>query len=235
MALFQTTRWSLLRRAADPAPGRADAALAELCTAYRPPVLAYVRQRGHGREEAEDLAQAFFAEFLATRLYAGADERLGRFRSYLLTALTRFLMGQQRRGHALKRGGGNTAVSLEPDAFELLALAPDASPERAFELAWALGVLERAVDHLRAEAGAGRKLAMFDRLSEFLGELPDDAGYAAAAEDLGMRRNTIAVAVARLRARLRELVRDELRLTVDSDAEADAEYAVLRRVLGGDG
>ena len=58
---FQTTRWSLVRRAV----GAGDAqALATLCDAYWYPIYAYVRRSGHGPHDAEDLTQGLFARLL---------------------------------------------------------------------------------------------------------------------------------------------------------------------------
>jgi len=43
---------------------QSDRALEELCRTYWFPLYAYVRRRGHTKEDAEDLTQAFFARFL---------------------------------------------------------------------------------------------------------------------------------------------------------------------------
>jgi len=95
MSRFQTTRWSLIEAARDD-PDRSRAALEELCAAYRPPVLAYVRHSGYGRADAEDLTQSFFLRFLESGWYGRADPERGRFRSLLLTTL--------RQLHALRVG-----------------------------------------------------------------------------------------------------------------------------------
>ena len=88
MSMFSTTRWSLvLATREDDRPARD--ALAWLCTQYRAPVVAYVRRFGYPRQDAEDLAQAFFVKFLESRYHADADPARGRFRSFLLTALKR--------------------------------------------------------------------------------------------------------------------------------------------------
>ncbi len=65
-------------------------------------------------------------------------------------------------------------------------------------------MLDSALAKLRAEAEAAGKVALFDQLQEFLTERPDEADYARAASALNLRRNTLAVAVHRMRHRLRE-------------------------------
>ncbi len=85
---------------------------------------------------------------------------------------------------------------------------------------------------LEAEAAASGKAALFARLREFLTEVPEAEDYARAAADLGLRQNTVAVSVHRLRERLRDQVRAQLADTVADPAEVDDELRALRAVLG---
>lgn len=229
MGRFETTRWSVVLQARGQ-PAAARAALETLCRTYRPPVLAYVRRHVHARDAAEDLTQAFFARFLEQAWHARADPERGRFRSFLLTTLKRFLVDVHVEAAALKRGGGLWFESLDADGAP--ALAGGDSPEREFDRVWARAVLDAAFTHLRAEAEQAGKLPLFERLSEFLVEPPDALDYERAAAELGLRRNTLAVAVCRLRRRLRELVLDELTATTAGRADMDAELQALREALG---
>ena len=228
MGGFATTRWSLILEARAQSSDSREA-LAQLCSAYRAPVLAFVRMRGMSRERAEDLTQEFFEHFLTARIHQGADPARGRFRSYLLAALRHFLNDCEAAAATIKRGGQATHESLDDGE----QIASDDSPERSFERRWALTVLARASDRLRREADQAGKRALFDALQEFLLEQPSRDDYERAAESLGLRRNTVAVAVHRLRERLRELVRAELADTVTEAAEVEAELDALRQVLGG--
>jgi hypothetical protein len=93
-------------------------------------------------------------------------------------------------------------------------------------------VIATALGKLEAEARVAGKSALFDALRDYLLELPDVNEYAALAERLQLRRNTLAVAIHRLRTRLRELVQAELTDTVDSDSALATELASLRQALG---
>jgi len=62
-----------------------------LCRAYWYPLYAFVRRKGHGPHDAQDLTQAFFARLLEKNYVAQADRERGRFRTFLLAALTHFL------------------------------------------------------------------------------------------------------------------------------------------------
>lgn len=228
MGRFDTTRWSLVLRArGDPAGSRA--ALETLCRIYRPPVLAFVRSRGYPPDAAEDLTQAFFTRFLERGWYGVADPQRGRFRSFLLVVLKRFLADSARESTRVKRGGGYRFESFdEGDASDPQA---ENTPESEFERAWAHAVLGAAIARLRGEAEQAGKLPLFQHLSEFLLEPPDDADYERVAKTLNLRRNTLAVSVHRLRHRLRELVREELRETTASQDELEAELRVLRGAM----
>jgi RNA polymerase sigma factor (sigma-70 family) len=228
LSRFDTTRWSLVLKAREDAP-HAHAALEALCRSYRPPVLAYVRSRGYAADVAEDLAQGFFERFLDHAWHATAERERGRFRAYLLTMLKRYLSSSEIEARAQKRGGGVRVESLEEVHA---ASTDDETPEHTFERVWAITVLTRALARLREEAAAAGKRELFDALREFLVERPDEADYARAAEQLHLRRNTLAVAVHRLRARLRELIEDELAETTTAPNELEDELGDLRGALG---
>jgi RNA polymerase sigma factor (sigma-70 family) len=228
--MFQTTRWSLILAARNVGADQ-RAALEQLCRAYRAPVHAFLRRVVSNRDEAEDLTQAFFLTFLEQRFDADAVRERGRFRVYLLATVKHFLANAHDYANAVKRGGRTQTVSLDDNAMD--RADPSESPEHTFERVWALTVLERALEQMHREAMEDGKQAMFDRLREFLIEAPEPARYSALADELGMRSNTIAVTVHRLRERLRELVRAELMETVSDPQDVEVELRALRKSLAG--
>lgn len=222
-----TTQWSLVLRARG-AGREARVALDVLCRTYRPPVLAFIRSRGYEGDAAEDLTQTFFANFLERASHAHADPLLGRFRSFLLTAVKRFLINAGEANRAQKRGGLARFEAFEDETNG----NDDDAPERAFERAWAYVVLDGALRRLRDEAEAAGKRGQFDRLRDFLVEAPDESDYERVAAELGLRRNTLAVAVHRMRQRLRDLVRDVVAETTAGRADLDHELRELRGAFG---
>lgn len=224
MTRFQTTRWSLIA-AAHEQPSRACSALEQLCCAYRPPVLAFVRRSGYGANDAEDLTQAFFVHVLERGWYPDADPHRGRFRSLLLTSLRHFLADQHDQAGAAKRGGQWTAT----DATDQLADDRE-SPEQAFARAWLGTVLSRAMARLHREWERAGKQAQFEQLSPLLAG-HDGAELKALAQASGLRRNTLAVQVHRMRQRLQQIVRLELLQTVGSREALEQELEELRAVL----
>lgn len=230
MTRFCTTRWSLVMDARS-ASHAAARALDQLIQVYRPPVLAYVRRHSYDSAAAEDLTQSFFEQLLRLRTYASADPERGRFRVFLLVALKRFLSNQATAAHAAKRGGGQIALSLDEQAEQGSLPADTDSPDAAYDRAWARVVVNQAAARLESEAQAAGKGELFLALREFLLESPDSDDYAQAAERLGLRRNTLAVAIHRMRQRLRELVREELSDTVDGAEQIQAEMDDLQHAL----
>ena len=229
MSRFETTRWSLILAAgAEADEGRRS--LQALCCAYRAPVLAYLRQTVNRDEDAEELTQAFFTYFLEQRVHDTADPARGRFRHYLRGAVRNFVSTQRRDARALKRGGNS--LMLDDSALDQLpSEAPDSDPEFEFDRQWALTLIARALTRLESEARSAGKGDWFLALRDFIVESPDEADYLRLAERLGMRRNTLAVAVHRLRQRLSELVDEEMSETVASEGDIAIEQETLASAL----
>jgi len=203
-------------------------ALETLCQTYRPPVLAYIRAHLIRGEEAEDLAQEFFAHLLERRLAARADPNRGKFRAFLLTSLKNFLANERQRAGAKRRGGDARYVS--ESVIDGIA-DPDDGPEQAFEREWAKTVLREAMLRLEREAEQAGRAELFTQLRPYLVDSPGDDDYARLARDRGLRRNTVAVAIHRMRARLRELAHEAIADTTGDAAEADVELQSMRKII----
>lgn len=226
MMRFATTRWSLIL---DARQQGSKVALEAICRDYRAPVLAYVRRHGYSLADAEDLTQEFFARFLEGQWDAGLDPARGHFRGFLLMAIRRFLISTYESGQSLRHGGG--LVRTGDREIEQLAASDDQTPEETFDRAWALAVLDHALIRLRNEATRAGKQELFEQLGPYVIERPDRNEYDQVAAALGLRTNTVAVAVHRLRARLRELVREELVSTCNGAHDVDTELHALRDTL----
>jgi RNA polymerase sigma-70 factor (ECF subfamily) len=233
---FRTTRWTLVRAAGGAAPAERRAALETLCSAYWPPVHAFVRRQSASPVQAEDLTQAFFARLLERDDLSLADPERGRFRSFLLGTLRHFLANEDDRERALKRGGGRAPLSLDRSALagleHTLDLEPAANqtPEREFERAWAGAVLARARTRLAEEQQQAGKHAQWQALEPHLSSTDERGHGSDLARRLGISENAVRVALHRLRRRFGELVRDEVRETV-GPGEVEDEVRQLLRAL----
>jgi len=217
---FNTTHWSVVLAAThESAPG-AQEALERLCRTYWFPLYAYVRRRGHGPEDAEDLTQGFFARFLERESLTQVDREKGKFRSFLLASLNHFLSDERDRARAIKRGGGQVPLSLDSqDAEGRYALEPadSMSAERIFERRWALTALEATRDHLRQEFEGAGKAERFAVLEAFLPGAQNASTYAEAAGELGVAVGTVKWEVHKLRQSYREILRAESGRNVSSE------------------
>jgi RNA polymerase sigma-70 factor (ECF subfamily) len=231
---FATTHWSVILAASDSASTKHEPALAALCQSYWFPLYAYLRRRGYDSHQAEDYTQGFFAGILERKALQKADPKYGKFRSFLLASLKNFLADEWDRDRAQKRGGDKKVFSLD---FDAAASRYDResehhmSPEKLFERSWALTVLTRAMDRLKAESTASDKQQLFDFLKIYLTVEKDAVPYKDVAVKLGMTEGAVKVAVHRLRRRYRELVRDEIAQTVTTEAEVDEEIQDLFAAL----
>jgi DNA-directed RNA polymerase specialized sigma24 family protein len=150
---FPTTHWSRIIAAGDREGAGAHEALAELCRAYWYPLYAFVRRKGHGPEDAQDLVQGLFASL------------------------------------------------LEREDLRHLEMAR--TPKRT----------------------------LYERLRPALLEQEASPGYRQIADDLGLTEGAVKMAAHRLRARYRELLREEIARTVSGPDEVDAEIGALLAAL----
>ena len=233
-ACFVTTHWSVVLAAGAPASPQAAAALERLCRAYWYPLYAFVRRRGYGPEDAQDLTQAFFAHLLRKDFLRGVGPERGRFRSFLLACLKHFLADEWEKSRAAKRGGG--CPELLPDLERAeeryhLEARVEANAESLYERRWALDLLDRVLSRLRREAVDSGKEAVFDQLQScLLGERPTET-YAQLGGRLRMSETAVKVTVYRLRQRYRKLLRDEIAQTVAHPDEVETEIRYLFEVV----
>jgi DNA-directed RNA polymerase specialized sigma24 family protein len=223
--------------AGDPTSESYGDALGSLCSTYWYPLYAYARRRGYPTDEAADLTQEFFARLLEKQFLRTADQERGRFRSFLLTVFKRFLTKELERGRALKRGGGRPPLSIDVATGEQrYGLEPrdEWTAEKLFERGWALTLLDSVVTRLGREFEERNRSALFEACRPCL--MGSEAGpvYSTIAAELGMSETAGRVAVHRMRQRYRELLREEIRHTVETPEDVDDELRRLRSALRGD-
>lgn len=232
---FMTTHWSVVLAAADEAAPSRDRALAHLYETYWYPLYAYVRRRGNTADEAEELTQEFFARVLEKDFLRSAGPEKGRFRSFLLVCLNRFMANEWDRKRAQKRGGGRPTVSIDfRDADHRYRQEPsdELTAERIFERRWALSLLERALTQLADEMAAAGKERLFEKLKVYLTAEAEDPPYAETAPALGISRGALKVRVHRMRERYRQVVREQIAMTLRDPNDVDDEIRSLFLALG---
>jgi RNA polymerase sigma factor (sigma-70 family) len=230
---FTTTHWSVVLTAQGESPA-AHEALEKLCRIYWRPIYSFVRRQGIGPEEAEDITQGFFAQLLECRSLSAVRKEKGRLRSYLLGALKYFLVDEQRRAMAIKRGKGQRLIPLEGlRADERIEMEPadPVTAEMIYERRWASTVLEQVLSRLKDEYHAAGNATLFDSLKELLPDEPGAPSQAEIAARLGISENAVRQAFYRFRQRYQSLLREEIAHTVATPGDIEDELRHLIAVL----
>jgi RNA polymerase sigma-70 factor (ECF subfamily) len=229
-AWFVTTHWSVVLSAGHNDTPRAADALQRLCQTYWYPLYTYVRRRGYSPQDAQDLTQGFFACLLERQSLATADPEKGRFRSFMLGAMNYFLATEWAKMQTQKRGGGRQILSLDLAAAEQrfdLESADHATPDKAFDQAWATALLDKVLSQLEAEFRREGKIQLFDTLNQTLAGSRESQPYGVLAAQLSINEGAVKTAVHRLRKRYRQLLEAEIANTVTSPDEVKEEMRYL--------
>jgi len=232
---FVTTHWSVVLSARAQKSAESDQALETLCRTYWYPLYAYVRRQGHGPHDAQDLTQEFFSRLVQPDYLKSVAREKGRFRTFLLVALKRFLANEWDRARAQKRGGGQVHVTLDTSGAETRYEAEPAEAldaDRIYDRRWALTLLEQTMARLRGEFSGAGKAKEFSRLKVFLTADRSTIDYGSLAAELGQSEGALRVAIHRLRKRFREIFREAIAHTVSNPDEVEGEMRHLLAVLG---
>lgn len=146
---FPTTQWSNVARAGHAQTQVKREALNDLLTRYLPAVRSHLIHRKRiNRDQVDDLIQGFVASRVIEKdLIARVERERGKFRTFLLTALDRYIIGQYRHASAKKRNAGQTAN---------LADIPDVANDResatcTFDVEWARALLSDTLDRMQKQ------------------------------------------------------------------------------------
>jgi RNA polymerase sigma-70 factor (ECF subfamily) len=232
-AVFATTHWSVVLAASGGDTSRSHQALSRLCHSYWYPLYAYLRRRGYNPQDAEDLTQEFFARLLRRDSFSRVTREGGRFRSFLLKSLNRFLTDQWRRARSQKRDAGQVISIDTARAESRYSIEPveAQTPEKAYDRAWALTLLASTFQSLRGEYTQSGKASLFETLKFCLTGERSSVPYADLGRQLNLPENTVKTLVHRLRRRYRELLRAEVAKTVVRPDDIDEELRSLFRAL----
>jgi RNA polymerase sigma-70 factor (ECF subfamily) len=129
---------------------------------------------------------------------AVADPSRGRFRTFLLTALSNFMANEREKAQAIKRGGGMRTLPIDiPSGESKYCFEPAhrLTPEWLYEKHWAATLLDHVMIHLREEFVNAGKEEQFDCLKAYLAGSRSEDGYAKACERLGISKAAAMTAV----------------------------------------
>lgn len=212
-----------------------DSALAQLCSTYWYSLYAYARQRGHSPHDAQDIIPKFIARLLEKETQAASPPEGVRFRPFLQEALDTFVADEWPRAKAEKRNGSSVAFfdAGEAEARFGQERANGQPAQKLFERTWALALLDSVYLRLQTEFENAGHLELFLLLKPCLAGDSKQAPYAQWAAELGRPEDAVKEMVRGLRERYRDVLREEVAMTVSSPAEIEAELRYLFRALSG--
>jgi RNA polymerase sigma factor (sigma-70 family) len=215
---FETTSWSLVRAAKD------LKALESLIAVYWKPLYFFIRQHGYDNETSKDMVQEFLSGLIERQTLTKADPQRGRFRTFLLAALSNFLKDRAKAADRQKRGGGQQIVSLDFSTGEreyTLQVAKGDPPETVLNRAWARSLWGKALEEIQGDPAHREALRLY------LG----DADYKTIAEKTGLTEGAAKTAVHRMKGQLRDKILAHIRETVSSEEELQAEVTEFLSLL----
>jgi DNA-directed RNA polymerase specialized sigma24 family protein len=166
---------------------------------------------------------------------ANVDADRGKLRSLLLTSVKNYMTDEWRKDQRIKRGGGNTSLSLNASDVEDRLPPPnpghDLSPDKIYERQWALTLLDQVLKQLRKRYESEGKSQLFETLKPFLTPDAPKTTHADAAATLNMTQSATKVATHRLRERYANILRNNIADTLGPGEDADAELQHLFSVF----
>jgi DNA-directed RNA polymerase specialized sigma24 family protein len=236
--LFPATAWTLIRHAQQLPQAQYEASRNEFLARYWKPVFCFLRARGYPPAEAEDLSQGFFVRFLEKDALRKADREKGRFRTFLLTILDRFLSDlqdprRQSRQRRFERGWVSISTLGTPEdrSFEP---SEDETPDAVFMKQWAAALMRSVQEQLRRRCEDASRPEWYALFASLYGEDADGAHptQAALAERSGLSLDQVKYALDQTRGWFTAALVDEVRQHVDSDEDVMIEIRELRHWLG---
>jgi len=215
---FDTTSWSLIRAVGD------VQAFDTFIRIYWKPLYFFVRQHGADNETAKDIVQEFLTSMLERGSLTKADPARGRFRTFLLAALTNFMKDRLKAAARQKRGGDQTILSLDFADGEreyVLEVASGEKPETVLNRTWARTLWKQALTELKGEPS---------HLQAFQLYLADE-GYEGISKKTGLTAAAAKMAVHRMKGQLRDIVQHYILQTVQDEDELKTEIAEFMSLL----
>ncbi len=228
------TRWTLIARLHSGDAQHRRRALDELCMQYHYPLYCYIRRWGLDYHNAQDALHEFLAKLLRNDSFGAVDSEKGRLRSFLVTALQKFLKNWRRdQRHLDQELSIESLLIVSEQRYQKERFTHEDSPDRIYERMWARQMLGRALGRLRTFYSDRGNSVIFDALCPVLiagGSLVGEDSDALASS-LGMKPVYLRVALTRMLEEYREAVKTEISQTIRDEDEIREEFNHLARAF----
>ena len=224
--MMRTTRWTLIADLKGNDKQKCRQALDELLQIYYPPLQTHLVARFHlNPNDAADILQDFMlSKVLEKNLFALADSKKGKFRSFVYQSLENFCIDR------FKHSQGKQKPNIDFDDIS----APGETS--SFDVAWVEHLLSQALLQLKEECTSTEWEVFRRRILMPIFYNHDTPSYKELAIELRFQNakqasNTLVTVKRRARIIFRKVVADYVQLG-NSDAEIDDELKELRTVIG---
>jgi len=223
---FAATQWSVVLRAQKDS----QAALNTLFGQYRQPLLVYLRSCGRTPHDAEDIVQGFYLTLLRRDFLKNVAQEKGRFRTFLLRAIKRYLIDLHRGDRAPR---AESLDETDADGRSLQdTLGGGTTADVEFDKACAQALLAQVLRRLEAEVRRTRHAALWPELESVLMKDAQATAYREIGAKIGMAEGAVKVLIHRIRGRFYGLVQEEVLQTVVNEADAQEELRYFTRLFG---
>jgi predicted Ser/Thr protein kinase len=171
-------------------------------------------------EDAQDLTQGFFAEFLERNLLSQYDPARSRLRTFLRVCADSFVMNQDKAAQRQKRGGNVAHVALDFEAAEgelrrqVIDPASIPSPESMeefFEREWIRSLFTHAIEDLRKLCAERKRETTFALFEAYDLDGDPEVSYEKLAQQHGIAATDVTNALSWARREFRRIALERLR------------------------
>lgn len=234
---FPTTVWSMVQAARRSDQPDYVEAMNRFISGYWRPVFYFLRAKGYPQHRAEDLTQEFFLRMFERDWIRTADAQRGRFRTFLLTILNRFLsdQGPARAPKQAVFDQGLIAVSaLVGERERTFEPSDSQTPEQIFMKQWAKAVVANSRNQLEAWCRAQGRSDWFEVFTamHFFDADERRPTQQALADRLQISRDQVRYGIEETNRQFAEFLRAEVADQVESPGDVDTELRELEELIG---
>lgn len=235
---FHTTCWTVISNSQISPEEQNRLIINDLLGTYWKPVYCYLRRKGHGNEPAKDLTQGFFQEIVLGRdLIKQADKAKGKFRTFLLSALDRYVIDMHRFENRAKRKPDGQIFQLDDlDMPEESLAITDITAEEGFNCALVSQMLDEVISEVQDECSRTGKekhwLVFTEKVLDPILNNTKVPSLADICQKYDIENETRASSmILTIKRRLRKYLRLHLQRIIGSDSAVEEEISEILKIF----
>jgi DNA-directed RNA polymerase specialized sigma24 family protein len=235
---FQPTRWTQIMALSTQDSEKHQKLLGELLSQYWKPIYCFIRRKGTPSHTAEDLTQGFVEDVILGReLISQADKNKGRFRTFVLTALERYLRDDYHKNNAQIRSPKGQRIPIDiSEISDELFIRPGRTPEDIFNYSLASEILTQVLSEIETQYLSEDKEVYWrvfeEKVIKPLLEGCESPSNTEVCTKYGIKDEvTVSNMILTVKRRFKTIMRNCLRDLVHSESEVDEELDEIFQIL----